>query len=269
MTNLLLGVYSEEMDIFLYTLLFVFGLIIGSFLNVVIDRCSFQKSLSGRSVCDSCHKVLCWVDLVPVFSFFALGGHCRFCKKNISWYYPVVEIVTGIMFVTSWMFLGQGIIEKASYIGVMAVCVAVFFADIKYHIIPDEAHVAGIVSAIPLVFAQFVSTDNPFQSNVVAGIALTLTLYFLHLVTRGRGMGLGDVKFAFVMGLILGFERGFWALYIAFMLGGIVSLALILLRMKKLKSHIAFGPFLVVGMLAVLYFQEHITELMKLFITIY
>lgn len=254
--------------------IFISGLCIGSFLNVLIDRLSNDQSIMGRSHCDHCRRTLKFADLVPVFSYFLSGGRCRYCSKKISLWYPFVEAATGVIFVLTWIYLPspsvaslipafswQIIMIKILYLAMMSMLIVTFVADIKYRIIPDQTTAALVIFSIPVAYYEFINSANPLQSHLTAGLVLMLTLYFLHIVTRGRGMGLGDVKFAFAMGMMLGLRAGFLALYGAFIIGGLFSVFLILFRLKGLKSKIAFGPFLVLSTVIMLFWQEDIMRL--------
>lgn len=208
----------------------ILGLAVGSFLNVLIDRLpKGQNVLTGRSRCDYCSKTLRWYELIPLFSFFIQGGRCRRCHKKLSWQYPIVELATGIAF-----FYGVHPLLFSSLL-------VIFVADLKYQIIPDSMIVIGVIGVIGAI------RENFFAAAGAAGFFL-----LLYVITRGRGMGLGDVKLAFLMGLILGFPKIVIACYLAFLTGAAVGVILILLGKKRWKSKIAFGPFLVIGTLIAL-----------------
>ena len=233
----------------------ILGLCIGSFLNVLIDRLSNKQGIGGRSHCDHCKRQLQVRDLIPVLSYVYTGGKCRYCYKHISFYYPIVEILTSVVFVTIYFaFIPSNIsllIVLIANLIIASSLIVIFFADLKYHIIPDEATIALMIGAV-IRLAPFVISLQQLHAPITAGIALALTLLFFFLITKGRGMGFGDVKLAFPMGFLLGLEGGFLALYISFVTGGIVGLALLLLRKKGLKSKLPFGPFLVLGTIAIL-----------------
>lgn len=236
----------------------ILGLCIGSFLNVLIDRLSNEEGIGGRSHCDHCKKQLAWRDLIPVVSYVLAGGRCRYCKKKVSLYYPVVELLTSGVFVLSSIYDPHPLSVEISMLGIYASLIVIFFADLKYHIIPDEATIALIVfSLVPTIYYKLLTT------HLLAGLTLMLTIHFIHFVTKGKGMGFGDVKFAAAMGFLLGLSGGFLAIYIAFVSGGIVGLALLLLRKKGLKSKLPFGPFLVLGTICMLVAGEPITRFFR------
>lgn len=240
--------------------LFVLGVSIGSFLNVLIDRLPKDKKITGRSSCDFCHRKLAWLDLVPVFSFIFLGGACGYCKKKLSYYYPIVEITTGLFFVLSWLYMDpiqKGFYNdtavKILYLGIISILIVIFFTDWKYQIIPDQIQISFFLLTAVLFIAYGLSLQE-ISYHVLGGFIVLLPILIIFLLTKGRGMGFGDVKLAFVIGFFLGIKNGLTVIYIAFILGAIIGILLILLKQKKLKSKIAFGPFLVAGIFTLLFF---------------
>lgn len=229
-------------------IVFLFGLAIGSFLNVLIDRLPRGENvITGRSVCDHCKKPLRWFELIPLLSFFLQRGQCRRCHKKLSWQYPVVELVTGLGFLV--IFQGQafeahqGLALWGAWF-IFSSLLVIFMADLKYQIIPDSMVILGIIGVLSLGQA-FEALQGPalWLSAIGAG-GFFILLWF---ITKGKGMGLGDAKFAFLMGLILGYPNIIVACYLAFLTGALYGVILILLRKKKLRAHIPFGPFLVLG----------------------
>lgn len=264
--------------------LFVFGLFFGSFLNVLVDRFqSNENPLTGRSHCDYCKKTLAWYDLLPLVSFISTGGKCRYCSSRLSPYYPFAELITGLLFVTAYLHVSAGgifnfqflifneilnpkslIINLSYELLIVSSMIVVFFSDLKYGIIPDKVIFPAIIITI-LVLVVFPSSliSDPlynlisFYANsystlpyyLLSAIVSLLFFLFLFIGTRGRAMGFGDVKFAFLLGLVLGPAATIIALYVAFLTGAGVGLILILWKKKHLKYAIPFGPFLVLGFL--------------------
>ena len=259
------------MEFLIYFFLFILGASVGSFLNVLIDRLPQEKSINGRSICDHCHHQLAWYDLIPIVSFFLLGGKCRYCNKKISWYYPLVEFLTGASFV--FIFLKDGpFFERSVLLMIISCLIVIFFSDLKYQIIPDSIQIAFFIFSLLFKLTEILGKGCvnisffhcfiiPLLHFFIAGVVVMLPIFFLWLTTNGRGMGFGDVKLAFNIGFFLGIKAGFLTLYFAFVIGGIVGLILIFLGRKKLKSKIAFGPFLVVGMLIMLFFKKEVFEI--------
>lgn len=261
---------------------FILGLFIGSFLNVLIDRLPREESIMGRSHCEECKHRLAWNDLMPIFSFLSVGGKCRYCKKKFSFFYPFIELFTGMVFLLVSIYVFRlwsislnsalpilsyvTLAELGVYLFFISTCMVIFFADIKYHIIPDSMQVCFFIAALLfLILGNNFSLLPKIYDHFIAGLAVMLPILLLFLGTKGRGMGFGDVKFAFNMGFLLGILPGFTALYIAFITGGIAGLYLLLSKKKNAKSHVAFGPFLILGTLVVFFFREWVDLLLTSF----
>jgi len=231
------------------------GLVIGSFLNVVIYR--LPRGLGfvrGRSFCPKCKHKVNWFDNVPVISFLILKGRCRFCGGKISWRYPLIELLAGALFYLSYL-------SHLSFLSYLLICglVVIFFVDLEHQIIPDEIVIP--LSVLFLGYRLLTNIQYLISNFLITGIVSFLFLYLIHLLTKGRGMGLGDVKLAFLMGLVLGFPKIVVAFYLAFLTGAFVGVILILLGKAKLKQKIAFGPFLVFGTIFSLLWGEKIVTL--------
>lgn len=239
------------------TFIAILGLAIGSFLNVLIDRLPQGESIMGRSHCDSCKKTVKSYDLIPVISFITLGGKCRFCGRKLSYFYPFIELLTAAGFLYIWnMFPATDYALKASVIGIFSASVVIFFADLKYQIIPDSMQIAGVGMSLLYIYVTESVSFSVISHHMLGAVFVALAILLLFLVTRGRGMGFGDVKYAVVMGLLLVVKAGFLALYVAFITGAVVGLILIAGRKKKMKAKIAFGPFLVIGTLLLLFYND-------------
>lgn len=236
-----------------FVILFVFGLFVGSFLNVLIDRLAADESIFfPRSHCDFCKKPLAWYDLIPVFSFVFLRGKCRFCHSPISIQYPVVELVTGSMFVAVFQITNyQLLITLIYYLFIVSSLIVIFFTDLKYGIIPDKIVFPSIVVSFVVLISQYPSI---LISHFFSALGAFLFFLAIYLISHGRGMGFGDVKLSFLLGLFFGFPQTIYVLYIAFLTGALFSIILIILRKKRLKETIVFGPFLVIASLLVLFF---------------
>lgn len=225
---------------FLDVLLFFLGLALGSFISAFSFRSPRGISfIKGRSLCPRCKSQIAWYDNIPLLSFLLLSGKCRNCKKKISLRYPLIELATGLGFV----LIGLNI-----YLFIFLVLETIFIIDVEHQIIPDE-----LVFLVFLV-ALLVPSAYSLFSSLLAGFLCASFLLLIHLATRGRGMGLGDVKFAVAGGLFVGLKLSFVWLLLAFLTGGLVAFILILVKGAKLKDKIAFGPFLVVAIpIAVLF----------------
>ena len=245
-------------EILIDTFFFFFGLVVGSFLNVLAFRIPEQEGwvAGGRSRCRSCLKKLTWHELIPVVSFLVLRGKCLSCRSAISAQYPLVEVACGIAFLLVWKFSGTAVhISSAAFTMVYAlfglcVLMVVFLTDLRHFLIPDRVMVPAIgIAVFAVALNKFLflcelpgipcSASGVLFSQLGAGFFLALVT-----VSGGRWMGLGDVKLAIFMGLFLGFAKLAVALLIAFFAGSVVGIILILLCKKNLKSEVPFGAFL-------------------------
>jgi len=242
---------------------FILGLLIGSLLNCVIYRLEKGESfLKGRSYCPNCKHSLFWPDLIPVLSFLLLRGKCRYCQKPISWQYPLVELVTGLIFVLVFVYF-----SAFSFAGVVclwaisSLLVIIFVYDFKHYLIPDSAIYTAIALSVVwhLVSGTLSAKLFPFDALYSALLA-ALFFFLIVLVSRGKWMGVGDIKLAFLMGLLLGWPGILVALFIAFFLGAIIGIILMVLKKKTMKSEIPFGPFLVLGTFAALFYGGKIVN---------
>lgn len=250
----------------IYLFLFILGSCIGSFLNVCADRWSNEKSIKGRSKCDYCEKILAWYDLIPYLSYISLYGKCRYCKHKLSSSYLFAELLTGLAFMVSFVIynnLGKTIYDYVIMLPILSSLIIIIISDIKYRIIPDEATITIIIFSFLVNILKTTGLTDMFFTYFIPALVLFGGLLLLYLLTRGRGMGFGDVKFAFAMGFLLGLKSGFIALYIGFILGGLASVFLLFGMKKGLKSKIAFGPFLALGTLIMLFYPQPILEIVQ------
>ncbi len=259
---------TDIFEAFIYFFIFIFGISVGSFLNVLIDRLPNEQKISGRSICDHCRRQLAWHDLIPIVSYIFLKGKCQYCRKEISIQYPFVEFLTGVSFVFIYWYFGPLINQNLQFINnfhlkiwqligywiIFSSLIVVFFSDMKFHIIPDSIQLSFFIGS--LILLPFFSTGNLayfFSHRVYSALIIASPIFALHFFSSGKAMGFGDVKLSFTIGFLLGTKLGFMALYSAFISGGIVSVILLLLKKKQLKSKIAFGPFLAIGTILALF----------------
>jgi prepilin signal peptidase PulO-like enzyme (type II secretory pathway) len=251
-------------------LFFVFGLVIGSFLNVVIFRYNTHRSFGDRSGCLTCQKELSWYELVPVFSFLFLKGRCKRCKTRISMQYPIVEIITGILFAGLFLkfqdifFLDtlSFTVAYAFYGAVFSLFLIIATYDLKHKIIPDAlALVLGILSFVGIfLFSNYNFYPHwPNLWELFSGPLIALPFALLWLVSKGTWMGLGDAKLAISIGWILGIGGALSGLVISFWAGAIFGIGLIALSKNHgMKSEIPFAPFLVFGTILAFLFEFYI-----------
>jgi leader peptidase (prepilin peptidase)/N-methyltransferase len=230
-------------------ILFLLGLVIGSFIAAFTYRFPRRiQFLRGRSFCPHCKREISWFDNIPLLSFLILGGKCRNCHKKISIRYPLIELATGIGF----FVIGLNLF----WLVILSILITIFVIDFEHQIIPDELVFTGLAI---LAIQSFLFT------NLYAGFLCASILLLIHLLTRGRGMGLGDVKFAVLGGMIVGLKLSMIWLFLAFLTGGLTAIILVLGGDKKLKDKIAFGPFLVVAIPLSLWLNSSLSSLLLLF----
>lgn len=278
------------MGIFLSVPVFIFGAIVGSFLNVVIFRYHSGATFLGRSMCFSCGKTLLWRDLVPVWGFMMLRGKCRFCRSKISWQYAVVEIITGTLFVllfwkVSDMSVFMGSLPPSNILFKYAINLFSLFVlgsllvviggyDIKHKIIPDVfAYSFAAIAFFHLIFFPETLPISPIFLDFFAGPILAFPFAFLWYISGGAWMGLGDAKLALGIGWFLGLKAGIMAIVFAFWIGAIFGIAILAVekfrqsspfrRRITMKSEIPFAPFLIAGLFMV-FFVPRITEFVTL-----
>jgi len=254
--------------IFLLTIIFLaLGLIIGSFLNVVIFRFNTTRSFGGRSGCMTCQNKLCWYELIPLISFFALKGRCKNCKTKISIQYPIVELISGLIFAGIFLkfqdifFLDTfGFSFSYAYYTIMfSVLLVIAVYDFRHKIIPDSLSlIFGLMGFIGLFFfSNFLFYPHiPSLLELLSGVLLALPFALLWLVSKGTWMGLGDAKLALGLGWLLGFSRILSGAVVAFWSGAILGIFLIAFSKKYgMKTEIPFAPFLVLGVLIAFLFE--------------
>lgn len=242
-------------------LFFIIGVFFGSFFNVLIDRIPREEEfMVGRSHCDFCGHTLSWYDLFPLFSFILLKGKCRYCHTFIGWKYPVIEVTTGLCFAfTASQSVSASPIETILLLGIIGCILIIFYTDLFSGIIPDIILIPLFLLEITRFFVLHQAVFPVLVSFLGAGLFF-LSLFF---ITRRKGIGLGDVKYAFAMGILLGFPGIIIGLYIAFLTGAMIALILIVERKKKFGSAIAFGPFLVLGTFIALFWGTPLWDLIK------
>lgn len=235
-------------------LTFIFGLIIGSFLNVCIYRLPAGISIiNPPSRCSQCKQSLGIIDLVPVFSYLFLRGQCRHCQAEFSPRYPLVELFCGLGFMLLFLHFGLTV-EYLTAIFLFSGLVVCSLIDLDHQIIPDQVLIVLTIGGIPLLLLQSTSVFLDGLLGAVVGGGLLLLVAVL---SKG-GMGGGDVKLAAVLGLYLGWSGILLVFFIAFLAGSVVGLTWAWLKKKTLKTALPFGPFLSTATLIVLIWGESI-----------
>ena len=232
-------------------LLFIYGIVFGSFYNVVIYRLPVGKSIvKPPSACGACNHRLKPIELIPILSYIAQKGRCKNCGEKISIRYPLIELLTGLLFV--WVYSRTGFsIELAKGLFLASLFIIISFIDLDHQIIPDELNlILGIVGLIYL----FSVKPFPLVHGLYGFLAGGGLLFIIALIGP---MGGGDIKFMAAMGLWLGLGYTLMALLISFILGGFISAMLLVFKIVDRKTAIPFGPFLCLASLIVmLYGQE-------------
>ncbi|MFA4999659.1 MAG: prepilin peptidase [Parcubacteria group bacterium] len=267
--------------------LFILGAAFGSFLNVLILRYKageavFGRHLGGRSACPKCGKILHWYELIPIMSFVIQVGRCRGCKQGISFQYPIVEIMSGVIMATMPLIFGMTI---HSFIWVLALLtlLAASFIDARHYVIPDALVIiitlcgvastaliaAGKAMSAELIPGTFLGsyayifsfTANPWLGHLLAALAAGAFFSVVSLVSKGKAMGWGDVKLATAVGFLIGWPDAIMAIMIAFIIGSVAGIIMLVTKKKKLKDALPFGPFIAIGTAIIIYFGQSIMAL--------
>lgn len=249
---------------------FILGLLVGSFLNVVIYRVPLARSIvAPPSACTSCNTPLPWWLNLPLFSYLSLGGRCRFCGCSYSFRYAALELVTGCAFLAADLKFGFVSFEFWKSVVLFSLCLVVFFIDYDHWIIPDGVNALGVLAG--LGFSLAVPLSTPYFLEDLFGFALpSLVLSFVGAVfglvffwsiqvvglalAKQEAMGGGDVKFAALIGAFLGPAPALWAFLGSFFLGALFAVPMLLVRKGGGKDPIPFGTFMAVAAVMVQYY---------------
>ncbi|HEX9060695.1 MAG TPA: prepilin peptidase [Clostridia bacterium] len=249
--------YDQVYELIINIYVGIFGLMIGSFLNVCIYRIPLGESIvAPHSHCTSCNRKLGPLDLIPLFSYVFLRGRCRYCKEKISPRYPTVETATAVVFLILYAKYGLTV-DFASFAFLMSILITVFMIDIDKRIIPGNlvviALAAGILVTVYNVIRPFGIYGDHNWWNPIAGfmagsgfLLLTAVLGFI-LFKTDEAMGIGDVKIFAPIGIFLGWKMTIMAIAVALLTAGISCLFIIALKKKGFKETVPFGPFLIIG----------------------
>jgi prepilin signal peptidase PulO-like enzyme (type II secretory pathway) len=257
---------------------FILGLILGSFLNVVVFRLNLAETLLGRSHCPHCKAKIRWHDNVPILSFIFLGAKCRDCAGKISWQYPMVEIFTGIVFafIGSYFFSIVDMktwIETLFFLGAFSMLIVIAMYDLKYMEIPMLVLWSAVIWTIIfslildwINFSPIIGLINlKIFSGILAGIAAFLFFFLLSYLSKEKLMGMGDAYLGLLTGLVVGWPQIIFALMLSFFFGSISGIFLILKKKKTMKSQIPFAPFLVLGIFASVFVFQAFPEIQNYF----
>lgn len=238
----------------MYILTFIFGSIIGSFLNVCICRLPREESIVyPSSHCLKCNTPLKWYELIPILSFLFQKGKCRYCGEIISLQYSIVELVNGILYIIIFHFYDTSI-DFIFFGFIVSILIIISFIDYYYLIIPDFLIVTVFLLSICHKFASIILCKTPFNllNNVLALLTGGGIFLIISLVSRG-GMGGGDIKLISVLGFILGLKKILLNILLSFIIGAVFSTFLLLLKKKEKKDVIPFGPFINIAFVVTLF----------------
>jgi leader peptidase (prepilin peptidase)/N-methyltransferase len=229
-------------------LIFIFGLIIGSFLNVCIYRIPRGESIAWPgSHCPKCNHDLKWYDNIPLLSYVLLRGKCRYCKGVISIRYPLVELLNALIYNLVYLKFGFGT-DFIFYSLTFSILLAIVFIDLKEMIIPDSLVVAILaLSVIHKGANYFLYGISPQLISSILGLVAAGGLFAAIVLVSGGGMGGGDVTLIGVLGFVLGFKYIFLNIFLSFILGAVISIVLLAVKIKKRKDPVPFGPFIALG----------------------
>ncbi len=271
--------------------LFVLGAAFGSFINVLDlrykpDRFLFGKQIFGRSRCPHCGKELGPHELIPILSFIFQGGRCSRCRSRISLQYPLIEFLSGLVFIFaplklysvlydmySWSFY----LISSAWLAIFLLLILVALIDFRLGIIPDEINVLLLLLGLAITWAMknadvfqrsflsgyallFGFGGNIWINRLVAAFAVGAVFAFIIFVSRGRGMGMGDLKLVIPLGFIFGWPDIVLVAGLAFIIGSLAGLFVIVLSGRTLKSAIPFGPFIVISSFLVFFLGKEIVD---------
>ena len=251
------------MDIYYCIVLFIFGITLGSFYNVVGYRIPKRESIIyPSSHCTNCNHKLKWYELIPVFSFLFLRGKCSKCHQKISWFYTTFEFLTGILFVISYIIFKNNILDLLVALTFISMIIIIFVSDYHYLIIPDSVLIFfGIVLFIELIIKNgFNGVYMPLINGLISFASMYLIKLLGDFLFKRESMGGGDIKLMFVIGMVIGFPEALFSIFV----GSLIGLPLALIVLLKNKDHIIpFGPLLGIGSLIILFTQFDVMQFLN------
>ena len=240
-------------------LIFILGLIVGSFSNVCIYRIPRNESIIyPASHCPKCHSNIAPKDNIPLLSFILLKGRCRNCKSKISIQYPIVEFLTGLIYLIIYLIYGLSI-QTLVYIILSSALIIIAFIDLNEEIVPDVISLPGIVIGFIIsFFVPYISFVNSALGVLVGGGIILIIGLVGSVIFKKEAMGGGDVKLAAMIGAFLGWRYIVISLFLGFFLGALAGITLIMSKIKSREDAIPFGPFIVLGSFITLFWGEKI-----------
>ncbi len=252
----------------IYGLIFLIGAIMGSFYLCLSTRLIFKRSLFTRSECENCHKKLNWYELIPLFSYIFLKGKCLKCHQKISFDHFIIELVTALLFLGGYLYLGFNI-KYLIYLVLISTAIIIFITDFKYMIILDSTLIISSILIIILKYFE-IGFKNTLWA-IIFGICLMFTMYLIKLIGdklfKKESLGGGDIKLAFLIGLtlgypVIGYEMGLICLIFASILA--LPYAVAVLYLNK-KNELPYGPFLIASLVIMFIFYDKFYNLLIFF----
>ncbi len=254
------------MEVFIPVIFTILGILIGSFLNVLIIRVpKGEDFVKTRSHCTTCNYTLRWYDLIPLLSYLTLGGKCRKCGEGISPIYPIIELINGLMYGFIFYLKGSeltasGIIDASLACLMFSTLLVISIIDLRELIIPDGFVIFIFILGILKIVGEFALLSSPnLITHLIGLFIISLPLLIIAIITKG-GMGMGDVKLMAAAGFFLGAYLIVEAFFIGAIIGGIVAIGLVVAKKVKKDTKIPFGPFLAGGIMMTILFGEKILD---------
>lgn len=242
----------------MYIILFLLGLICGSFLNALIWRTHAGISiLRGRSMCPNCNTTLGPTELIPVVSFLLQRGRCQRCKTTISWQYPLVELATGMLFALTYLLYRPDVVGIVFGCTVVCVLMYIFVYDLRYQYILDRSTLPAILLIGVFHLIRSPELWHLYLIGCIVGGGFFLLQF---IVSKGTWIGGGDIRLGALMGILLGWKLLLVALLVAYVVGAVVSLVLVAMKKKTLASTTPFGTYLSAATLIVLFWGQEILD---------
>lgn len=242
-----------------YVLICIFGLVIGSFLNVCIYRIPMEKSIAfPPSHCTKCNHNLNPLDLIPVISYMFIKGKCRYCGEKISIRYPLIELFNEILYLLVYFKFGLTIFT-VKYCILVSILIVIGMIDYDTQFVFTSTTIFGGIAGVLFIILQYILYKSNILDLALGGLAGAIVIGLIVFLTRG--MGEGDIEIAAVCGLFLGIKGILLGLFLAIILGGIIGIIVLALKLKKAKEKIAFGPFIVIGCLISMFYGSEILKL--------
>ena len=248
-----------DIEIILIFVLALLGLIVGSFSNVCIHRIPRNESIVyPASHCPKCRTTIRPIDNIPLLSYILLKGRCRNCKSKISIQYPIVEFITGLIYLIIYLIYGLSI-QTLIYIILSSALIIIAFIDLNQQIIPDVISLPGIaIGFILSFFVPYIAFINSALGVVVGGGVILIIGLGGSVIFKKEAMGGGDIKLAAMIGAFLGWRYIIISLFLGFFLGALIGIILIMTKIKKREDVIPFGPFIILGSFITLIWGEKI-----------